>query len=82
MGTIHAGHVETSARLQATLQALLTGPKTTRELSEITGSVAPHSDVAALRQNGVNIPRAEYRNKTATGAKVYLYRLAEEGMHE
>lgn len=72
---MHAGKIETSKRLQMTLDALRQGPKTTRELSEITGSEATHSDIAALRQQlGADvIPRAEYVGTTQQGSKVYRY---------
>jgi hypothetical protein len=39
-----------------TLQCLQEGEKSTRQIAQATGSVAPHSDVAALRANGISIP--------------------------
>jgi hypothetical protein len=52
---MNAGKLESSPRLRATLAALRTGELSTLQISQRTFSVAVHSDVAALRANGIAI---------------------------
>jgi hypothetical protein len=73
MGTIHAGRIETSRRLQAVHRALLDGPKTSAELQRFTGGMAIHSDIAELRAQGIPVAPAKYLHKTTDGHKIYLY---------
>ena len=69
-GRMHCGRIETSKRLQDTLAVLQDGEwHTTREIRLVTNSEAVHSDLAALRANGV-----DYECKPA-GGKKYAYRL-------
>jgi len=70
-GTIHAGNLETSPRLQATLAVLDDGAEhSTLDLLLHTRSCAVHSDIAALRANGIRIAH------TRKG-RIHYYRLAE-----
>jgi len=71
---MNAGHIETSKRLQKTLFALGSGPKTTKQLSKITGSCAVHSDMSALKSNGIAY-HCCYVNRSKNGSKVYQYSL-------
>lgn len=69
---MNAGKIATSRRLQETLAALRDGPKTSLQLHLITGSMAPHSDVAGVRANGIEI------ETTCVSKGVYLYSLVGE----
>ena len=70
VGRMHCGSLATSKRLQDTLAVLQDGQwHTTREIRLVTNSEAVHSDLAALRANGV-----DYECKPA-GGKKYAYRL-------
>ena len=72
-GRMHCGRIETSKRLQDTLAVLRDGQwHSTREIRMVTNSEAVHSDLAALRANGV-----DYECKPA-GKKKYVYRLLKE----
>jgi hypothetical protein len=62
-----------SPRLQRVYNALITGPKTTKELIEITGSCAINSIAAELRAQGV--PVACQCISKSKDAAVYQYRL-------
>ena len=69
-GRMHCGSLATSKRLQDTLAVLQDGQwHTTREIRLVTNSEAVHSDLAALRRNGI-----DYECKPA-GGKKYAYRL-------
>lgn len=69
-GRMHCGRIETSKRLQDTLAVLQDGEwHTTREIRLVTNSEAVHSDLAALKANGI-----DYECKPA-GGKKYVYRL-------
>ena len=74
---MHAGRIEKSKRLQATLRALRRSKRglTTRQLARSTGSMAAHSDVAALRQNGFDVT-CTCEGTTPYGGRIYRYRLA------
>ena len=73
---MHAGKVTTSRRLQATLRALRGGNwRSTRAIMRATGSVAVHSDLAALRANGRNYEKRSVAGND--GGRVYYYRLAK-----
>ena len=53
---MHAGCVKSSLRLQKTMLTLSDNIwHTTREISQKTGSMAVHSDIAGLRANGVRV---------------------------
>jgi hypothetical protein len=73
---MNAGSIQTSGRLRDTLAAIRDWA-TTAEISAATGSMAVHSDIAALRANGISV-RAE-RVPGYGGRCVYRYR-AEGGM--
>ncbi len=73
---MHAGHIESSARLRHTASILTAGWHTTREISRQTGSMAVHSDIAGLRANG--IPVESERIKGAPGTCVFHYRIMPE----
>lgn len=72
---MNAGNIETSERLRKTYLILLYNGKkglTTMEIQKHTKSQAVHSDISALRKNGLNIPPAEYvclRN----GRRIFRY---------
>ncbi len=76
---MHAARVANSSRLTLALLALREHPQglTTRDLLDMTGSCAPHSDVAELRANGYRIDCRRVRS-TARGRSVYRYVLREE----
>ena len=61
-----------SDRLQRVYRALLTGPKTTRELIEMTGSCSISSIISELRACGIGVAKAE---KVRQG--VYRYHLKQ-----
>jgi biotin operon repressor len=65
---MHAGKLETSERLKLTLAALQGGELSTREIAARTFSVAVHSDLAALKANGVEITKRQ-------SGKLFFYRL-------
>ena len=53
---MHAGNIQTSKRLKQTLACLAGGRwKSTMEIALATESCAVHSDIAALRAQGVNV---------------------------
>lgn len=72
---MHAGDPHTSKRLRETLGFLVARGDhgaTTLEIHDHTGSMAPGTDVSALRQSGFQIAcRCEGRN--SNGNKVYRY---------
>lgn len=71
---MHAGKLETSKVLQATLAVLRDGKwHTSAEFHAATGSMAVHSDIAGCRANGMTID-CEYHGKS-NGRKVYKYRI-------
>lgn len=56
MGEMNFGKLETSELLQQTLAVLQHGGvKTSLEIAQATASLAVHSDIAALRKNGLQI---------------------------
>ena len=69
---MHAGKIATSSRLKATLAAITGGLRTTQGIADLTGSVAVHSDIAALRCAGI-IVETQYIGRTETGRNVYAY---------
>mgnify|MGYP001596245525 CR=1 FL=1 len=65
MGTLHAGDIRTSRRLQDTAAILRTAGAvgiTTLGISRATGSCAVHSDIAGLRANGFVIEKKRERD--------------------
>lgn len=72
---MNAGSIQTSGRLQATLAAIADWA-TTAQISTATGSMAVHSDIAALRANGVAV-LAE-RVPGYHGRCVYRYRAEKQ----
>lgn len=74
----HAAHVDSSPRLQATRDCLLrfraVGGPTTRDISTATGSMAVHSDIHELRENGFDI-RCRQTTTTGAGRAVHRYLL-------
>jgi hypothetical protein len=76
----HAARLSSSPRLRALLTALLkAGDRglTTREIFDRTGSMAVHSDVHELRQNGYRIGcrMVEDVRDSAGGRRRFRYRL-------
>lgn len=71
---MHAGNPDRSARLRRLLDVLTAHPDglTTAELISWTGSCAPHSDAAELRQSGYRVD-CRYEGRTATGRRVHRY---------
>lgn len=70
---MHAGKLATSKRLQATLKVISGHWWTTRAISKATGSMAVHSDIAALRAQGVNV-ESRYVGLTEEGNRTWAYR--------
>ena len=65
---MNAGHIETSERLKHTLSVLMDGKEhSTWDIASQTHSCAVHSDIAALRANGLEIT-------TRRDGHIYLYR--------
>lgn len=80
----HAARVSSSPRLRALLSALLkAGDRglTTREIFERTDSMAVHSDVHELRDNGYRIS-CRREGTTAGGRLVHRYRIEGAGASE
>lgn len=73
---MHFGRVESSPKLMAMLSLLRErGPRgaTTLELSQVSGSMAPATDVSALRKNGLSI-EAEYESMNPeTRSRIWRY---------
>ena len=74
---MHHGNLKTSSRLKLTRDVLINngGSATGAQIREITDSLAVHSDIAALRANGIGILPAKQIGKTQKGAKIMLYQL-------
>ena len=70
---MNAGSIYTSARLQATLAAIRDGWASTREISVKTGSMAVHSDIAGLRDNGLTVEKRWSHD--VYGRRIHEYRL-------
>jgi len=71
----HYATLEKSDRLKALYSVLLRGGIfSTARLQRETGSVAIHSDIHELRQNGVPVSKGIYLGKS-DGRKVYGYKL-------
>lgn len=76
---MHFGSVDNCPRLKSILGLLMSRGlegATTLELHEISGSMAPSTDISAIRHQGYNI-KATYERRTDTGAKVYRYTLVQ-----
>lgn len=74
--TNHGGKINKSTRLDRMFQTLSEfGTASTFQLQKMTGDMAPATTISDLRKAGVPIPPAEYLGKSATGRKMYLYRL-------
>ena len=72
----HAANLENSDRLKSLHRALSVGGIfTTAKLQTLTGSMAIHSDIHELRQNGIPVSKAIYIGKNGEGKKVYGYQL-------
>lgn len=71
---MNAGSPKTSRRLRATIKAIRNW-RTTLGISKITGSMAVHSDIAALRANGICV-KIKYIGMTTSKNRIYAYRLA------
>ena len=67
---MHAGSLQTSSRMMDTLSVLKDGREhSTLAIGNLTGSVAVHSDIAALRENGIDI--RHFRK-----GRIHFYQLA------
>lgn len=78
---MHAGKVDSSNRLRLTLIALLEAGLrglTTAEIHNHTGSMAPGTDISALRANGYDI-RCTYEG-LINGTRRYRYTLVQESV--
>ncbi len=76
---MHAARLAESNRLYVIYLCLSAAGKkgrTTQEISRLTGSCAPGTDISELRRNGIGV-RCEYDGRTASGRKVYRYTLEE-----
>ena len=72
---MHAGKLATSKRMKATFKSLRRRIwTTTREISRRTGSMAVHSDIAALRAQGINV-QTKYIGMFENGARIWAYRI-------
>lgn len=74
---MHYGSIDSCPRLKAILGLLMSRGlegATTLELHEISGSMAPSTDVSAIRHQGYNI-ESKYERRTEAGSKVYRYTL-------
>jgi hypothetical protein len=76
---MHAGKIATSKRLQATLEAIKGGWRTTLDISHATGSMAVHSDIAALRAQGIRVD-ARYAGMSPEPGKnrIWEYRATQQ----
>jgi hypothetical protein len=71
---MHYGSIETSEQLKATLAVLQQGGiRTTATIRRATRSQAVHSDIAALRKNGIGIQTHPLGLRR--GRRVYGYEL-------
>ena len=89
MGTLHAGDIRTSRRLQDTAAILRTAGAvgiTTLGISRATGSCAVHSDIAGLRANGFVIEKKRERDteraKQEALTAASLYQEKVKALHE
>ena len=74
---MHFGDVDRCPRLKAILGLLMArvlAGATSLELHDISGSLAPSTDVSAIRHQGYSI-ECKYERRTETGSKVYRYTL-------
>ncbi len=68
---MHAGKLESSQRLKDTYAVLSDRDwHSTRDIGRLTGSCAVHSDIAALRENGMDVVKRQRRHM---GIPVYEY---------
>lgn len=73
------GSIDKCPRLQRILGLLMSRGlegATTLEIQQISGSMAPSTDVSAIRHQGYDI-QAKYEKRTESGSKVYRYRLVQ-----
>lgn len=76
---MHCGNVDTSPTLKCILGLLMSRGlegATTLEIAQVSGSMAPSTDVSAIRKQGYNI-KADPEGKNENGRKVYRYRLIQ-----
>ena len=72
----HYANLKKSERLQRIMKILRDRKEhTSIEISDATGSVAVHSDIHELRQNGKRVAPAKYKGLTSAGRKIYSYRM-------
>ena len=73
---MHAGNLKTSTRLQRTLESIKDGfEHTTMQIHKFTGSLCVHSDISALRVNGINV-QSRPAGRTPEGNNVHAYWIA------
>lgn len=78
MSKSHAARIENSDRLRKTLTALSAGHfVTAREIANKTGSMAVHTDIHELRQNGFKIV-CTYKKTATSGRSLPHYQLIEQ----
>lgn len=71
----HAANIANSDRLRKTLKALASGHQlTTRDIARQTGSMAVHTDIHELRENGFDILMS-YEPPPCGGRQVPHYQL-------
>ena len=76
---MHFGDVDSCPRLKSILGLLMSrglAGATTLEIHEISGSMAPSTDVSAIRHQGYVID-CKYERRTDEGKKVYRYALIQ-----
>lgn len=74
------GKVETCPHLMAMLNLIRNSREfgvTTQQLHEVSGSMAPSTDVSAIRHQGYDIVSQLQKQRSATGRKIYRYWLRE-----
>jgi biotin operon repressor len=78
----HFALLKNSSRLQLIKKLLSRGNwVTSAEIYAVTGSMAVHTDIHELRENGVNVSPAKYTGLSATGRKKYAYRIIRGPIH-
>lgn len=76
--------LSTSPRMQKLLAFLRGRGKqgaTSLEIAQEVPTVAPATEVSALRHNGYTVEQG-YEGRTASGAKLHRYRLIERGQRD
>jgi hypothetical protein len=79
-GKMRCGAFVGSPPQRRVLNLLKKGPQTTLEIQQKARVCNPATWISSLRQNGFNIPDAEYKGRDEeTGIRIFSYRLIERG---